>query len=90
MEVLLKLNTDEMRDKLAYPLLATTRYSRVWRTHRCQELYRYFFHSPEQAKAEKIFRLCDNWYVHGAPGSITLSVDDFGFWMRLIEFCRSV
>ncbi|MBQ4447476.1 MAG: hypothetical protein II897_04195 [Clostridia bacterium] len=91
MKMMIVLTGDEIKERIAYPLICETRYGSRWDTQRRKRRWTQQFSEKERDKASKLFKLAHKWYlVSGVPEEVTMSIDTLALWQKLEGFCASL
>lgn len=88
MEVMIKLNAEEIREIIPYQLICETVYGARWDTGKRKRAYKLWFNEKERTKARKLFVLAHKWALStGVPEEVTMSRDTLNLWNKLGMFC---
>lgn len=87
----MELDAQEVHEKIAFPLICTTRYGSCWETMKRKRKWVEEFTPEERKKADALFRRAHSWYLgNGVPDKVHLAISTYYLWKKLEAFCASL
>lgn len=87
MDVVMRLNREEVKQLLPYLLIAETTSRSVWNTGRRIRKMEMEFTSRERKEIADIIQMSRRWAGHGAPQEVIMESSMIILWKRLGNFC---
>lgn len=82
------LNSEEVKERIPYPIVAETMSSAVWNTGRRKRLMKQRFTEAEIEATYRLHQQARTWHLYkGVPDEVHMTMKTYDLWQKLAIFC---